>query len=317
MTNQIPAFTSDECSIQTQDCDTRPITPSTKYTTEALDVFDSCLHYIRHFVAMDLHRLQKLYPCTIADIDLRYLIQYWVDIVYINFGGYRPDTVNDLLYSLGLPQIDEKVYAEIERHDEDAADELLYQSLDNAVEYIQTGIYENWLYLSEHTDFESAVCQRRTHSSPREWFAFSDDFTKPEQYSPLARKLLYDCFCYMYGNIASIPKEHLRNYTMECMVLIWLKRTYCDHKDARSVFKILLLLGEFLGIEVDIPSQGFPEYFWKYDERQYHLPFMGYASKIAKYMGNCLIDLWDEFVEEYFNEDFHTMSFIDFAPNEE
>jgi hypothetical protein len=155
------------------------------------------------------------------------------------------------------------------------------------------------------------------HSSPREWFAFSDDFSKPEQYSSLARKLLYDCFCYMYGEITCLSEKYLTAYTMECMVLFWLKRTYCDHKDARCVLKFLCLLGEILGVEATLPSQGLPEYFWKYEERQYHFPFMGYLWNIAKYMGNCLIDLWDEFVEEYFNEDFQTMSIVDFAPPKE
>ena len=315
--NQIPAFTLDECSIQAQDCDIRPITPSTKYTPEALEVFAYCLYYIHHFVAMDLHRLQKLYPCTIADIDLRYLIQFWADMVYFNFGGYCPDTANVLLDSLGLPQIDEKVYAELEYHDQDAAEDLLYQSLDNAVEYIQSGIYENWQsLLCDYEYYESAVCQWRRHSSPREWFAFSNDFSKPEQYSSLARKLLYDCFCYMYDNITELPEKFLDASAMEGMVLFWLKRTYCDHKDARSVFKMLCLLGDILGVEVILPAHGFPEDFWKYDERQYHLPFMCYARKIAKYMGNCLMDLWDDFVEEYFNEDFQTMSLIDFTPSE-
>ena len=316
--NQFSTLSQDERSAQAQDCTANPIAPSTKYTSEALDVFDSCFHYMRHFLAIDLHRLQKHYPCTIADIDLRYHIRNWVDISYLEGRGYgSADSVNILLDELGLPQIDEKTYAKLERSDPDAADDLFYKCLDNAVEYIQSGIYENWLYLCEQSDDDAAVCQYRTHSAPQEWFAFSSNFAKPEQYTPLARKLLYDFFCYMYRDITRTPKQFLNAYTMSCMASVWLKRTYYDHKDARCVLKILFLLGEILGVDVKLPEHGLPAYFWKTEEPLWNFQFRSASWDIAEYIGNCLIDLWDEFVEEYFNEDFQTMSLIDFVPGEE
>lgn len=322
--NQNLVHSQDEHYTPAQTCDISSVIPSGICDDRAFAIFERCLSCKRHYILYELYKLSKLGPCTVRDIDLRFHVEQWVRFDYYKY-GYRltAQEINSLLEDLGLITIDEAAFDAIRNTDGDAADELFYQKLDEAIDYIENGICQNWEELCEIIEYDSEDLPKRDGRKHSNFFMPDDDFTPPTQYSLLMRKLLCDCFCYTYDEIAGVPAVYddpamRRERFVDWAVLRWLERMYCSFGDERSILRTLHLLEEIFGIDsTDSKPNFLPAHFWKLERPVSPFFILLPTEKLMRYVSNCLIDLWDELEEEYLHADFHKIHLSDFAPGKE
>ena len=312
-----------EIAPQVQGCISIPDNHTIAYPPSALDEFSDFLRNKWHYILVELHMLSRLGPCTIKDIDIQYHIRKWINEGYFLYAnGVTARDINPLLENLGLSTLDEDSFYELEEVDVYAAGELFRQKLDEAIDYMQNGIYQNWNELCEEIDYARDNFSDRKRIARDDSFIPSKGFVPPEQYSPAMRKILFDCFCYMYEEIKYVPRWYhpeMDDFRLECAISVWFEHMYCRFGDARHGLIALHLLEEIFGIDKTNPMFKVPSgRFWRYARPANRMfSVLPYSSELSGYMLNCLIDLWDELEDEYIKADFHKIHLADFAPMEE
>lgn len=288
-----------------------------EYTAEALDEFNCCLSDIQHYVKMELLKLRRFGPCTIRDINFQYHVKNWVreyDLDILNSSS--TDVINALLANLGLPTIDEESYYCLRDDDNEKADDLYYDQLDNIVDFIQNGICDNWDELCEEIYAEEGDGTHQYISPKRSYLIPDKNFVRPKEYSPVVRKLLYDCFCYNYDAFVKYYifwEPRIVDY-LSRLVTMWLERLYCSLCDERSAMKIIYLFGEIFG--VDVFTFDSPNNVYRLKKGCTNTFFsMRLFPNLTEHMANCILDLWDEFSAEYITDEFHKVSLKEFSPN--
>lgn len=288
------------------------------YSPAVLETIYKCFKAIQHCVKIELYKLSKFGPCTIMDIDLRYHIELWAKGYFQYCLRQEFDSLNYLLEDLGLPAVEKTVYENLTSIDEDAAEDLCCQMWETAVEFVEIALQQNWKELCEQFDNEE---ERIADNFRRrsDLFAPDKEFIKPAQYTPAARKLLEDCFCYMHERISPMSEYFIPNRDQLSMIVAieeWLYRVYGSHGDKNSFLKIVSLICGIFGIDVTDAVYTHSVHFWKSKHPVTFHTVARFSYRLTTHICNCLIDLWDELEEEYLHADFHKIHLSDFAPVE-